>query len=99
MDTVFDNILPEIQKYINVPYLLTFMLLSYMFKTYLKASLSRIFGNPVKTVNIVLVIAAVIAAPYFYIGQVGWEKLLFTYALGTSLHELVFSWIEKRMKP
>jgi hypothetical protein len=99
MENTLDFIWASLQLYINIPYLATFMLLSYVTKEYLKSSLVRMFGEGFKTVYAVLFIALVVAVPYFIFAKITWQVLLFSYALGTSLHDLAFSWIEKKIKP
>jgi hypothetical protein len=35
-----------------------------------------------------------VAIPFLIWSEETWVKILFTYALGTSLHELIFKWID-----
>ncbi len=93
---MINDLWESINGYINIPYLFTFMLLSYAVKSnfgdWLKA-------NKFKTVYVVLILATVIAVPYALLADVGWSELLFTYTLGTSLHELFFKVIETKLNP
>lgn len=88
-----DQIWQTVLEYINVPYLLTFMLLAYLVKRYFQGFILNKWKQEIKSVFIVLVIATVVAVPYLVFG-VEWQKVLFSYALGTSLHELILNWFE-----
>jgi len=88
-----DQIWQTVSEYINVPYLLTFMLLAYLVKRYFQGLILNKWKQEIKSVFIVLVIATVVAVPYLVFG-VEWQKVLFSYALGTSLHELILNWFE-----
>jgi hypothetical protein len=94
----FEQIWNEITNYISVPYILTFMLLSYFMKRYFGDWLSRITTYRWKSVYTVLIMATVIAVPFAICSEYTWVQILFSYALGTSLHELVFSFIEDKFK-
>lgn len=85
-----------INGYVNVPYLFTFMLLAYTAKKYAGTWLK---SKNIKTVYIVLGLATIIAIPYIFLAKVGWSEILFTYTLGTSLHELFFKIIETKLNP
>ena len=75
--------------------MLSFILVSYLLKTYLEGFLQVITNQKWKTVYTVLIIATLIGIPFVIVEGVGWVEILFSYALGTSLHELIFKWIEK----
>lgn len=94
METIINNIM----DYINPFYLGTFMLLSYLIKRYFQASLSQVIKREVKTVFIVLIIAGISAIPFLIYDLSNWQKIFFSYTLGTSLHEVIFEYIEKRIK-
>ena len=83
----------QVANYVNIPYLLTFMLLAYLVGHYFKNILDKITRIKWKTVYTVLILATLIAVPYIICGA-EWQKVLFSYALGTTLHELVFKHIE-----
>ena len=85
-----DQLWSQIAQYVNVPYLLTFMLLTYFVR--------HNWTFRIKTTYVVLIIATLCAVPYFFIVGIEWNKLLFSYVLGTSLHELLFKWIENKLK-
>ena len=90
-----DQIWTQIVNYVNVSYLLSFMLLAWLLKRYFQAWLNKVFKTEVKSVFVVLILATIVAVPYLILGA-EWQKVLFSYALGTSLHELVFNWIEDK---
>lgn len=93
---LFEKLWESINIYIDVPYLFTFMLAGYCVKKYFGPLLkSKMF----KIVYVVLILAAVLAVPYVLLGYTGWREALFTYTLGTSLHELFFKFIEKKLNP
>jgi hypothetical protein len=86
----------QVATYINVPYLLIFIMLSYLVKRYFGTMLQKITKFHWQTVYTVLIIATLTAAPFLiWVEGTTWVKVLFTYALGTSLHELLFRYLEK----
>lgn len=89
----------QVNGYINIPYLFTFMLAAYGIKKYLGAWLNKITKTKWRTVFTVLIIAAVVAVPYLFLIGAKWEEILFTYTLGTSLHETIFAFLEKKLNP
>jgi len=91
-----DQIWQQIAQYVSVPYLLMFMLLSYLVKRYFTDWLLRITNLKWKTVYTVLIIATLTAIPFLICTEETWVQILFSYALGTSLHELIFKWIEDK---
>ena len=95
---LLQQIWERLGEYVNIPYLFTFMLASYGVKTYLGAWLNKITKTKWKTVFSVLIIAAIVAVPYLVTGS-PWNEILFSYTLGTSLHETIFAFVEKKLKP
>ena len=91
----FDLIWSQLSVYVDVQYLIVFMLLSYMAKKYFSQALAVLTNTKWKTVYTVLIIAILTAIPFLAFGDTGWEQILFSFTLGTSLHELVFKRIEK----
>lgn len=85
----------QIAAYVNVPYLLTFMLLAYLLKRYFGLLLLQLMPQW-KTVYTVVLLATLVAIPYLIWVDVSWEKILFSYALGTSMYELIFKWLDKK---
>jgi len=94
MTAIWDQVI----NYISVPYLLIFVLASYLVKTYMGDLLQKITKFNWKPVYTVFILAALIAVPFLIFTEEGWVKILFTYCLGTSLHELIFEFIEKKVK-
>jgi len=97
IENILKPFLENIGNYIDPLYLVTFMLLAYLGKnafTDLLDSITKITWKPVYTV---IIIAGLVAIPFAVTGT-AWDKLLFTYALGTSLHEVAFQQIEKWIK-
>ena len=93
-----DQIWGQIIEYICIPYLLIFMLLSYFIKTYMGDWLMAITNMKWKTVYTVLILATITGIPFVLFTEYSWAQILFSYALGTSLHELIFKWLEDKFK-
>jgi vacuolar-type H+-ATPase subunit I/STV1 len=91
-----DQIWQQFVQYISIPYLLTFMLLSYLVKKYFSDWLGRITNMKWRTVYTVLILATIVAIPFLFFTGETIAQVLFSYALGTSLHELCFKWIEEK---
>lgn len=91
-----DQIWQQIAQYVSPIYLLTFMLLSYLIKRYFTEWLMKITNMKWKTVYTVLILATIIAVPFLVFTKETWVQILFSYALGTSLHELIFTWVESK---
>jgi hypothetical protein len=85
----------EITIYISVPYLLTFILLSYLVKRYFEIFLTALTRVRWKTVYTVLIIATLTAVPFLLWTEIEWTEIVFSYVLGTSFHELLLGFIEK----
>lgn len=88
----------QMSVYISIPYLLIFMLLSYFVKKNFEDLLEKITVSNWRTVYTVLVIATLTAIPFILFTDEGWMKILFSYAVGTSLWELIFSWLDWKVK-
>lgn len=91
----FDLIWDQIAVYVDIQYLIVFMLLAYMAKKYFGQALFVITKMQWRTVYTVLVIATLTAIPFLVFGSTRWEQILFSFTLGTSLHELIFKRIER----
>ena len=85
----------HVAEYINAPYLLSFVLLSYFVKRYFGALLLRLTKTKWRTVYTVLFFATLFAVPFLIWTDASWVKILFSYTLGTSLHELIFKYLSK----
>jgi hypothetical protein len=67
-----------------------------MVKRYFGELLQKITKFHWRSVYSVLIIATVTAVPFLlWVEGTTWVKVLFSYALGTSLHELLFRYLEK----
>lgn len=93
---LFDWIWAQINMYISVPYIVIFMSLSYFVKEYFEMFLNKITKMEWKTVYSVLIIAAIVAIPFIIFSNEGWQKIIVTYCVGTSLHEVAFQWMTKK---
>jgi len=87
----------QVATYVCVPYLLTFLLLSYLIKRDFRKLLDQITGQRWRTVYTVLIIATIMAVPFLLFSDYSWVQILFSYTLGTSLHELIFKWIDQKI--
>lgn len=83
----------QIAQYISVPYMLTFILLAYLVKEYFGKFLQKITKFEWKTVYTVLILATITAVPFLIWTDTTWAQVLLSYAVGTSLHELIFRYI------
>ena len=92
-----NNLLPQVTEYIDMPYLLTIIFFSYLLKRYFNTAIQKLVKNW-KTVYSVLIISALVAIPYAIWWDVPLQKVLITYAVGTSLYELIFELIEGYFK-
>jgi len=98
MENLVNQALEQITTYVSWPYLLTFMLLTYFVKVSFETALEAITKLRWKTAYTVLIIGTVLAVPFLFFTAEGWMKILVTYAVGTSLHELLGKAIEKKIK-
>lgn len=85
----------QIAQYISVPYMLIFILVAYLIKKYFGEFLQKITKFKWRTVYTVLILATLLAVPFVLWTKVDWTQILLSYAVGTSLHELIFRYIEK----
>lgn len=88
-----------IKTYIDVPYLIVFMMFSYAFKGILTQWLSAIFKAKIKKVFSVFVLGTIIGVFFVFVLHSDFSKSIITWSVGTSMHELIFSWFEKRFFP
>ena len=91
-----DQIWAQLAVYVDITYMVSFMLLSYLVKRYFQDFLFKITKMKWKTVYTVLIIATLLAVPFILFSFARWEQILFSFTLGTSLHELIFKWIEAK---
>ena len=81
--------------YISVPYFLTFVLLAFAGNRYFGKFLQKVTKFDWKPVYAVLFLATLLAIPFLIWTKTGWVQVLFSYALGFALHELIFIKIAK----
>jgi len=98
LETIWQDFILKISANIDGMYLCTFMLLSYLCKRNFNDLLQKITKFEWKPVYSVLILATVLAVPFALWTDTTWVKILFTYAFGTSLHEIIFTLIEDRFK-
>jgi len=77
------------------PYLIIFVLLSYVVKKAFGDLLVKITRFEWKPVYTVLIIATIVGIPYMIVMDIGWVPVLLTYTIGTSFHELILDKIIK----
>ena len=95
MEPTLGTSLVDLGAYIVWPYLLIFILLSYMIKKSFGDLLQKVTRFEWKPVYTVLILATVVGIPYGIWGDVTWDKIIITYALGTSFYELFLEAILK----
>ena len=88
METTLGTGLGDLAAFMVWPYLLIFIMLSYLVKNAF-GDLIRQLIPKWKTVYTVLVLATLIGIPYAIFTDVTWVQIAVTYALGTSFHELI----------
>ena len=92
-----EQIWNQIINYVSVPYLLTFMFLAYTVKKNFGKLLQKITKFDWKSAYTVLAIATIVAIPFLIWTEETPVKIIVTYAVGTSLHELLFKFIESKI--
>lgn len=88
----------ELMALLVWPYLFLFLLLAYTLKDKLKFILSWFSKLKWKTRYTVFLIATLTGVLYYATVEVSWVDLVITYCVGTSLYELLFTWIEINLK-
>ena len=97
MEEILNNIWASLSQYVSIPYMLTVIFTSYLFKKYFGQLLSKITFVKWRPVYTVLVIATLWAVPFAIWAGISWQVLVLSYTVATSLHELAFERIEKRL--
>lgn len=88
---------PQIAQYIDAVYMLTFILLSYAITKTFGRLLQKITKFTWKTAYTVMALATIIAVPFLLWTDTNWVKILFSYAAGTTLYEIVFKFIGNKV--
>lgn len=89
MEPTLGTGLGDLATFIVWPYLILFIMLSYLIKKAFGDFLQKITRFEWKSVYTVLVIATVIGIPYAIFTEVTWVQIAITYTIGTSFHELI----------
>jgi len=76
------------------PYMVIFILISSGIKKYLGTWLTKITKAKWQNVYTVLIIATILGILYSILLKEPWDKLLLTYALGTTFYETILCHIE-----
>lgn len=92
-----ESLLSQIEMYISVSYLLIFMFLSYFVKRYFGDLLQMITKFEWKTVYSVLILATLVGILFLIFTDEGLIRIVITYCVGTSVHELFFKLIEEKI--
>lgn len=85
----------QVAQYISVPYFLTFILLAFAGQKYFGKFLQAVTRFNWQPVYTVLVLATLLAIPFLIWTKTGWVQVIFSYAAGFALHELVFKYLSK----
>ena len=97
MEQILDAVWGQLTQYLSIYYLLSVIFVSYLVKKHLGDFLAVLTRTRWKPVYTVLVIATLLAFPFIIATDEGWEKILLSYTVATSLYELIFEWIESRL--
>jgi len=95
MEPTLGTSLSDLSAFIVWPYLLIFILLSYLVKNAFGDLLQQVTRFEWKPVYTVLILATLVGIPYGFFGDVTWIQIVITYALGTSFYELFLEAIVK----
>ena len=95
MEPTLGTQIGDLSAFIVWPYLLIFVMLSYLVKKTFGDILQKIARFKWKPVFTVLIIATIVGIPYGIFSEVTWIQILVTYTLGTSFHELILEYIVK----
>jgi hypothetical protein len=85
----------QVANYISIPYFLTFILLAFAGNRYFGVILQKVTRFNWQPVYTVLALATLLAIPFLIWTKTGWVQVIFSYALGFALHELIFKYITK----
>jgi hypothetical protein len=93
METI-EQIYQEIEKYLDINYLIAFMAIAYLFKGVLMELIILItkkdlYKNKLIKNFIIFVIGTLVALPFWYTFDHDKMKLFVTFCVGTSIHDLL----------
>ena len=80
-----------LKQYIDPIYLSVFILLSFTIKNAFSEALNKATKKKWKAVYTVLIMATVLAVPFVLYTDSTWINILVTYAVGTSMYELILA--------
>lgn len=73
------------------------MLYFFVKKNIFRKKIIECNNKEISMVHIILILAMLVAIPFLLTG-VDWQKILLSYTVGTSLHETIFTFIERKAK-
>lgn len=87
-----------ITKYIDLYYLIAFMAVTYSLKNTFHAGLQWLFRHKVNKHFAVFLIGFLVALPFWLYFKHDKLVLVITYAIGTSIHDLIIAYLIKKIK-
>lgn len=87
-----------ITKYINIYYLIAFMAVTYSLKNTFHSALQWAFRHKVNKHFAVFLIGFIVALPFWLYFKHDKLVLLLTYAVGTSIHDLIIEYLIRKAK-
>jgi hypothetical protein len=93
METI-EQIYQEIEKYLDINYLIAFMAIAYLFKGVLLELIilvtkKNLYKDKLTKNIIIFVIGTLVALPFWYTFDHDKMKLFVTFCVGTSIHDLL----------
>lgn len=94
------DIITELDKYIDVYYLIAFMSLAYTTKGWVNSLLQYISKMRIKKHHLaVFIIGSLTALPFWLYFEHDKMKLFLTYAIGTAIHSHLINYVLNKFKP
>lgn len=94
---ILNELISKVIENIDVCYLFTFVFLAYLVKKEFGVWLNKITKFEWIPVYTVLIIATLTAVPFMIFTDITFSKVMLSYALGTSLHETIFTLVEDKV--
>jgi hypothetical protein len=94
-----NSLYEQLKQYLDIPYLIVFIGISYSFKGSLPAWFKRNFGKKISKAWAVFLIATIVAVPFWAVFKHNPVNLLMNWAIGCCLHQLFFKYIEDLLNP
>lgn len=98
MEEFMKQAFQELPKYIDPIYTLLFIFLSYTITNNFGSLLQKVTKFEWRTSYTVFTIATLLAVPFLIWTDSNWIKILFSYAAGTTLYEIAFKFIGKKIE-